>query len=140
MRTIFQIAKSELNSLFCSPIAWFVLVIYTFQLSYGFTEMLNKHLINAVMDQPLNSLSFDIFISGFGSPLFKTVISSLFLYIPLLTMGLMSKEYSSGSIKLLLSAPITEKQIVLGKYFSMLIYGLLMLSIVVVYIILGFCP
>jgi ABC-2 type transport system permease protein len=99
--------------------------------------MLNKHLINAVMDQPLNSLSFDIFISGFGSPLFKTVISSLFLYIPLLTMGLMSKEYSSGSIKLLLSAPITEKQIVLGKYFSMLIYGLLMLSIVVVYIIFG---
>jgi len=137
MSTIFQIAKSELKSLFCSPIAWFVLVIYTFQLSYGFTEMLNGKLMNAVMGQQLNNLTFDVFISGFGSPLFKTVISSLFLYIPLLTMGLMSREYSSGSIKLLLSAPITETQIALGKYFSMLIYGLLMISIVVIYIIFG---
>jgi ABC-2 type transport system permease protein len=137
MRTIFKIIKSELNSLFYSPIAWLVLVIYTFQLSYGFTEMLNGKLINVVFGQQMRNLTFDLFISGFGSPLFKAVISSLFLYIPLLTMGLMSKEYSSGSIKLLLSSPITEAQIVLGKYFSMLVYGLIMISIVVVYVIFG---
>ena len=137
MRTIFQIIKSELNSLFYSPIAWLVLVIYTFQLSFGFTEMLNAKLISVVFGQNLSNLTFDLFISGYGSPLFNTVISSLFLYVPLLTMGLMSKEYSSGSIKLLLSSPITESQIVLGKYFSMLAYGLIMLLIVGVYIIFG---
>jgi len=137
MSTIFQIAKSELKSLFCSPIAWFVLVIYTFQLGYGFTEMLNSKLVNGVMGQNLENLTFEVFISGFGSPLFKTVVSSLFLYIPLLTMGLMSREYSSGSIKLLLSSPITEVQIVLGKYFSMLAYGVIMMLIIAVYIIFG---
>ena len=137
MRTIFQIARSELKSLFCSPIAWFVLFIYTFQLSYGFTELLNGKLVNEVMGQKLDNLTFDIFISGFGSPLFKTVVSSLFLYIPLLTMGLMSREYSSGSIKLLLSSPITEVQIILGKYFSMLAYGVIMMLIIAVYIIFG---
>jgi len=137
MGTIFQIAKSELKSLFCSPIAWLVLVIYTFQLSYGFTEMLNDKLMNSVMGQRMDNLTFDIFISGFGAPLFKTVISSLFLYVPLLTMGLMSREYSSGSIKLLLSSPITEVQIILGKYFAMLLCGVIMISIVVVYIIFG---
>jgi ABC-2 type transport system permease protein len=52
-------------------------------------------------------------------------------------MGLMSKEYSSGSIKLLLSSPITEFQIILGKYLSMLAYGLILILIIVVYIVFG---
>ena len=38
MKTIYRIAKSELNSLFCSPIAWLVLVIFTFQMSMAFTD------------------------------------------------------------------------------------------------------
>ena len=38
MKTIYRIAKSELNSLFCSPIAWLVLVIFTFQMSMTFTD------------------------------------------------------------------------------------------------------
>ena len=137
MKTIFQIAKSELNSLFYSPIAWLVLVIYTFQLGLGFTEMLNGKLVGEVMGQPLDDLTSYLFISGYGSPLFGSAISYLFLYIPLLTMGLMSKEYSSGSIKLLLSSPIKESEIIIGKYFSMLAYGLIMLFVVSVFIIFG---
>lgn len=138
MKTIIQIAKSELNSLFYSPIAWLVLVIYTFQLSWGFTEMLNGKLINDVLGQRMEDLTSEIFISGFGSPLFGVVLSSLFLYIPLLTMGLMSKEYGNGSIKLLLSSPITEFQIIIGKYFSILAYGLIMILIVAIYVVFGF--
>ena len=137
MRTIFQITRSELNALFYSPIAWLLLVIYTFQLSLGFTETLNSQLVNAVLGQNTESLTFKIFISSFYSPLYKTVLSSLFLYVPLLTMGSMSKEYSSGSIKLLLSSPITEKQIILGKYFSLLAYGFIMLLILGVFIFFG---
>lgn len=137
MKTTFQIIKSEFNALFHSPIAWLVLVIYTFQLSFAFTEMLNQKLTDAALGQSLNNLTFQLFISGFGSPLYKTVLSSLFLYIPLLTMGVMSKEYSSGSIKLLLSSPITNSQIILGKYFSILAYGLIMMLIILVYIIFG---
>ncbi|MFR7809255.1 MAG: ABC transporter permease [Butyricimonas faecihominis] len=63
------------------------------------------------------------------------VLSYLYLYFPLLTMGLMSREFSSGSIKLLYSSPITSTQIVLGKYFSMMLYGLIMLAIVTVYVV-----
>lgn len=137
MRTIFQIARSELNSLFSSPIAWLVLAIYTFQLSFGFTDMLYWKLKDVVLEQTINNLTSNLFVSGFGSPLFNVAISSLFLYIPLLTMGLMSKEYSSGSIKLLLSSPITGTQIILGKYLSMLIYGLILILIIAVYIVFG---
>ena len=50
-------------------------------------------------------------------------------------MGLMSREFSSGSIKLLYSSPITSTQIVLGKYLSMMFYGLIMLAIVTIYVV-----
>ena len=50
----------------------------------------------------------------------------------------MSREYSSGSIKLLFSSPISSLQIILGKYFSMLIYGLIMMGSVLVLVVVAF--
>jgi ABC-2 type transport system permease protein len=67
--------------------------------------------------------------------LFTTVQGYLYLYIPLLTMSLMSRELSSGSIKLLYSSPITNRQIIFGKYLSMMLYGLLMIAILSVFVI-----
>ncbi len=52
----------------------------------------------------------------------------LYLYIPLLTMGLMSREYSSGSIKLLYSSPVSSVQIIFGKFLSMMIYSLILVG------------
>ncbi|MFR7878061.1 MAG: ABC transporter permease [Butyricimonas paravirosa] len=66
---------------------------------------------------------------------FKTLQEYLYLYIPLLTMGLMSGELSSGSIKLLYSSPVRNSQIILGKYLSMLVYGLVLIGIICVYVI-----
>ena len=50
-------------------------------------------------------------------------------------MGLMSRELSSGSIKLLYSSPVTNKQIVLGKYLAMMLYGLLLMAILSIFVI-----
>ena len=61
----------------------------------------------------------------------------LYLYIPLLTMGLMSRELGSGSIKLLYASPVTNTQIILGKYLSMLVFGLIMFSILGVFFLFG---
>ena len=44
-------------------------------------------------------------------------------------MSLVSKELSSGSIRLLYSSPITNCQIIVGKFFSMMLYGLFMVGI-----------
>lgn len=49
-------------------------------------------------------------------------------------MGLLSKEYSSGSVKLLFSSPITNWSIVLGKFGAMLVYGGIMLSVLLLYV------
>ena len=50
----------------------------------------------------------------------------------------MSREYSSGSINLLFSSPISSLQIILGKYLSMLIYGLIMMGSVLVLVVVAF--
>ena len=49
----------------------------------------------------------------------------------------MSRELSSGSIKFLYSSPITTRQIILGKYLSMMIYGAMLMAILLIYIIFG---
>ena len=69
--------------------------------------------------------------------LFTVMQKYLYLYMPLLTMGLMSREYSSGTIKLLYSSPITAKDIILGKFLGMLYYGAILLGILLV-LVLGF--
>ena len=136
MKTIYRIAKSELNSLFCSPIAWLVLVIFTFQMSMTFTDRIIWELKDFVINnREKDGMTAYFLLTGFGTPLFPGVLSYLYLYFPLLTMGLMSREFSSGSIKLLYSSPITSTQIVLGKYLSMMLYGLIMLAIVTVYVV-----
>ena len=63
----------------------------------------------------------------------------LYLYIPLLTMGLMSQEYNRGSIKLLYSSPVTNKQIIFGKYLSMIIYALILVAILSIYYLFTAC-
>ena len=93
MKTIYRIAKSELNSLFCSPIAWLVLVIFTFQLSMVFTDRIIWELKDFVVNnRERDGLTVYFLLSGFGTPLFPGVLSYLYLYFPLLTMGLMSRN------------------------------------------------
>ena len=84
-----------------------------------------------VVEQAIGNRLWDVTEKVFSSyrGLLSQVQQYLYLYIPLLTMGLMSREFSSGSIKLLYSSPITSTQIVLGKFLSMMFYGLIMLAI-----------
>ena len=57
--------------------------------------------------------------------------------MPLLTMGLMSREFSSRSIKLLYSSPVTSSQIVMGKFLAMMAYGLVLGNVNPVYRLRG---
>ena len=137
MRAIYKIAKSELGTLFYSPIAWLILVIFVFQIFSCFANLVEYSVNMKTLDQVQGYQSYMLFVIGGFAP-YMTIQSTLYLYIPLLTMGLMSREYSSGSIKLLFSSPISSLQIILGKYLSMLIYGLIMMGSVLVLVIVGY--
>ena len=130
MKLILRIAKTELATLFYSPIAWFILIIFSFLSGMQFTKMydglLTGYELGWYSGYPV-SLTFSLF--GGDYSFFSSIQNNLYMFIPLLTMGLLSREYSTGSIKLLYSSPVTSTQIVLGKYLSMMIYGVILLSL-----------
>jgi len=129
MKTVFRIARNELCTLFYSPVAWLILIVFSFQVFSGFAQMLSFYANSISLGRnDFTNLTLDLFIRGAGVP-FQTVTSYLFLYVPLLTMGLISQEYNNGSVKLLLSSPITGSQIILGKFLSMMMYGLLLTGV-----------
>lgn len=139
MKTVYKIAKSELRQLFYSPIAWFLLVVFMIQCGAVYVSGIDYWAREQEMGgralASMETLTARIF--GYPSGVFGTILRSLYLYIPLLTMGLLSRETSSGTIKLLYSSPVKVWQIVCGKYLSMMIYSLMMLLVLVVTIIMA---
>jgi ABC-2 type transport system permease protein len=143
MKIIFKIAKNELRNLFYSPVAWFLAIAFFIQCAFFYTSGMQP--VAAMQDQltannpswkefalPITRL---FFLSDDG--VFANVMKNLFLFIPLLTMGLIGREVNNGTIKLLYSSPVKLRAIVLGKYLAMVIYNLLLVSIVGIFIVLG---
>lgn len=122
MRKIIKIARLELSILFYSPVAWVVMIIFMIQCGISIMDLIQEKESSQQLDRVIQSITVDVFSGNKG--FFRSVLKYTYLYIPLLTMGIMSRELSSGSIKLLQSSPVTNFQVVLGKYIALLTFGL----------------
>lgn len=135
MKNIYRIAKLELSTMFYSPIAWLLLIIFIVQNGITFMGILDYIQSSQQYGNRSYGITSTLFTTNRG--LYPSVLSKLYLYIPLLTMGLISRETSSGSIKLLLSSPVKTHEIVFGKYLAMMAYGALMAIILLAFVITG---
>lgn len=135
MKIIRKIALTELQTLFYSPVAWFILIVFAFQCAMAYTGILTGNARAMEMNWGLQNVTLNMF--GGMRGLFTQVQNYLYLYIPLLTMGLMSREFSSGSIKLLYSSPVKNSQIILGKFLSMVVYGFALMLILLIFALIG---
>lgn len=139
MKTIMRVAGTELRTLFYSPIAWFVLIVFLVQSGIVYFNLLemfaSQQEMGGIRARFISNLMSRIFV-GKGA-LFSSIMQNLYLFIPLLTMGLISRETSSGTIRLLYSSPIKVRDIILGKYLAMMLYSLLLLAIVGLFAIMG---
>lgn len=134
MNTTLKIMRNELRMLFCSPIAWIVLVIFFFHCGSTFCDAIEPNLRWKAQGYDLETLTHDLFIGYRG--LFSVMLDKIFIYFPLLTMGVLSKEYSEGSIFLLYSSPVSNRKIVWGKFLALVVFSLsflLILSLFIVY-------
>ena len=127
MRSILRILKTELKVFFYSPIAWLILLVFAVQVGVAFCGLYADNLRYQEIGYPVYEATAKL-ISGMRG-LFVQMLNNLYLYIPLLTMGLMSREYSNGSIKLLYSSPVSNFQIIIGKYLSTMVYGLILVLV-----------
>lgn len=139
MNTTLRIAKLEINTLFYSPIAWFLSVVFLFQcgLSYttGLQTLLTYQELGGEFLNNLNFLTDTVF--GIKMGMFGDMLKKVYLYLPLLTMGLISREISSGTIKLLYSSPVKISQIILGKFLAMMAYNFLLILILTIFAFSG---
>lgn len=133
MKMIIKIAKTELQSLFYSPIAWLLLVVFAYQVGMIMSGLLEDIVVRQAMGYGAWRVS-----SIFGE-LFGNIQGTLYFYIPLLTMNMISRDLSGGTIKLLQSAPLRNAEIVLGKYLALMVFGLVMIGIILLYVIFGVC-
>ena len=134
MKTIFNIAKNELRQLFYSPIAWILIAIFYVQSGVAFSEVISMLLRYRSLGFGLGAVTSQIFMDAW-SGIYPSVQGWLFLYVPLLTMGIISREKASGTDKLLLSSPVSEYQVVYGKFLAMAVCGHAMMSCLIIFII-----
>lgn len=137
MKIITYIAGVELKKLFYSPIAWLLLILFLIQTSLAYIGQIERLIGWQESGLVDSSLTYHTFADQMlGGIFIRDVLNNLFLYIPLITMSLMSRETSSGTIKLLYSSPVKITDIILGKYSAMLVFNLfmiLMLAIIVIF-------
>jgi ABC-2 type transport system permease protein len=122
---ILTIARREFKSLFLSPLAWSILGILQFIFAYIFLTQVESFIAFQAKLAEIQSAPglTDIVIT----PLFANAGVILLLVIPLLTMRLICEERRNKTLTLLLSAPLSNRDIILGKYLCVL--GLLILII-----------
>jgi ABC-2 type transport system permease protein len=140
MRNILAIAQKELKSYFASPIAYIIMGCWALLFGWFFWAILQFFV--------RQSLQMGMGQFGPGSanvnqqlirPLVAQNLPILVLFLlPAVTMRTYSEEKRSGTIELLLTSPLTDMQIIVGKFLgAMALYGVL-LGITLIHVALLF--
>ncbi|MFW5442821.1 MAG: ABC transporter permease [Methylococcaceae bacterium] len=125
---IFSIASRELKTLFLSPLAWSILAVLQFIMAYLFLTQIETF---TSFQSQLANIDVAPGLTGIiVLPLFANASIILLLVTPLLTMRLVSEERRNKTLSLLLSAPLSAAEIILGKFLGIL--GMLMLIVIMV--------
>ncbi len=114
MNNILTIFRKELHSFFTSPMAYIFLVVFALVNGYFF------------------NIQFFLINESDMRVLFGIVPLVYLFFIPAVSMGLISREKSLGTIEIISTMPILERDIVVGKYlagFSLILLGLVTTSI-----------
>ena len=83
MNMIFKIAKTELQTLFYSPVAWLILIVFTFQASILFTGTFGMSVRSQALEYEVGNLTLFTFgeITGY-SPTSNNISTSIYPYSP----------------------------------------------------------
>jgi len=106
MRQIWTIAIREFRAFFDSLIAYILIIVFL-GLSGFFTWLFGA----------------DVFLTGQASmqPFFAIAYWTMFFFIPALTMKMLAEENNTGTIELLLTKDVSDMQVIMGKFLSVML-------------------
>ena len=125
---IFTIAGKELKALFASPLAWVVLTVTQAIIAFAFLRRLDDFL--QMQPQFIQMASPPGATEVVAAPAFATAAAVFLFAVPVLAMRLIAEERRNQTIVLLVSAPVSMTQIVLGKFLGLLGFLLLVIALV----------
>ena len=120
------LAMRELRSLFAVPSTWFVFAVLQFILAWFFLARLEAFLeVQPQLAQLANPPGVTSIIAA---PMFSTVALLMMMLVPVFTMRLIAEERRNQTMALLLSAPVRDRHIVLGKFLGLMVFLAVLLA------------
>jgi len=131
MHSFHAVYRKEMAHYFVSPIAYVVVGVFLLLCAVFFNYFLSA-IIQQSFQMEMQSMRFggaqDFDVPSQVMRAFFGLLSTLVLFFtPMLTMGVYAEERKRGTMELLMTSPVTEAEIVLGKFFASLTLFLLML-------------
>lgn len=131
MRSIYAIYRREMGHYFVSPLAYVIVGVFltlTAFFFFYFLSAVNDQAMRMDMQGMRMGVPPEIDVPGEVVRAFFGLLSSLILFLtPILTMGVYAEERKRGTMELLMTSPVTELEIVLGKFLASLTLFAIML-------------
>lgn len=114
MKMILSMFRKDLKIYLLSPLAYTVVGAFLLVVGYFYINVLAYYILQVSRwgGYGLNSTKFILY------PLFQNILFLLIFLVPVLTMRSFPEEEAAGTFELLLTSPITEFQIVMGKFLA----------------------
>lgn len=125
---IFTIAGKEWKALFASPLAWIVLTVMQVIIGYSFLRRLDDFL--QLQSQFIHMASPPGATELIAAPAFATAAAVFLFAVPVLAMRLIAEERRNQTLVLLVSAPVSMTEIVLGKFLGLTAFLLVIVALV----------
>jgi ABC-2 type transport system permease protein len=120
MRNIWIICRKELGSYFVSPVAYLLLTMFALIFGFFFWNALGVFIIEG-MEMQMRGQSFPMNINEqIIRPLLSNASVLGLFFIPMITMRLFAEEKRTGTIELLVTSPIRDIEIIIGKWLAAL--------------------
>ncbi|HVC19949.1 MAG TPA: ABC transporter permease subunit [Vicinamibacterales bacterium] len=140
MRNVLAIARKELRSYFTSPIGFVVIGLFALLFGYFYVAILSffvRESMQAGQFAMGGPQTVNVDEQMIRPLLLNTSVLVLFI-MPMITMRTYSEEKRSGTIELLLTSPVTDFQIIMGKFIGAMALYALMLLVTFIHIALLF--
>ena len=126
---IITIIRKELHMLFISPLAWLLLALVQLVLAWVFLVRLDAFL--EIQSQLLQIANPPGVTEIIVTPVFAVAAIVLLMITPLLSMRLIAEERRNRTLTLLISAPVSMTDIVLGKFLGLMVFFSAIISLIV---------
>ena len=131
---MWALMKKELRLYFTTPVAYGVVFCFLLITGYFFYSIFAFYTMASMQAAMNPQMAREMNVTdSVLRPLFSNMSVILLLLMPLVTMRLFAEERRSGTIELLLTYPVRDGAVLLGKYFAALMLYASMLVLTLLY-------